>query len=402
LLFVNSKAIPVKRGCSKSRKTVLSRALWWVLSASDKFSLNQGIRTMRLIILSISIHMLAILTGLAQMRPVSVMEGNVVLNYTITRYVPVWEVSSNGKGNDGLLSHHRQFFQQTDRKGIQAFKDLIYTKGMVPEEVADLDAKALEARLSRDRFTIYYRIQYGDYSIFIGHLNNSKRRSIIPFQVRGSQWTIAPQFADTDLYSLLSSGDFDPYMGLSDGRLICSYGFEEVNGLIDRIHDYSGNGNHALRKAVTIVDGRFGGAVKLSGAEVTSVTPNWAGEITDGISINFHLQMAKMVYNTERNRTVLSLGNDHKALKLETANGLLRLTYPVSSGVQYVEWSYTPGVWSHISIEVLKTGVTVQENGMEVASSSIIPHMTFPGSTLRIGAANGAKATMDELRIKAR
>lgn len=354
---------------------------------------------MRLVILSISLLVLSILPGMAQLRPVSVMEGNVILNYSITRYVPVWEVSSNGKGSDGLLSHHRQFFQHTDRKGIQVFKDMIYTKGMVPTDVASMDAKALQARLSRDHFTIYYRVQYGDYSIFIGHLNSSRRRSIIPFLVEGNRWTIAPQFADTDLYALLSSSDFDPYMGVSDGRLVCSYGFEEVNGLIDRIHDYSGNGNHAPRRSLTIVDGRFGGAVKLSGAEVTSVTPDWVGEVRNGISINFHLQMAKMVYNTENNRTVLSLGNDREGIRLETANGLLRLSYPVSGGVQYVEWPYTAGVWSHVSIEVLNTGVTVKENGVEVASSRIVPQMTFPGSTLRIGAANGAKAAMDELRI---
>jgi len=335
----------------------------------------------------------------AQRRPVSVVHGGSMFNYTITRYVPVWEVAPKEEGKEGFLSQHQKFFKESNPKGIEALKDMLYTRGMVPADVAKLSGTALESRLSKDRFTIYYRVQYGDHSIFLCHLNNSPVRSVIPFRVEGSQWILDPGFAETDFYGLLSSSNFDPYMGLMGGEPICAFGFEEVSGLINFLQDYSGKGNNASRKFVSIVDGRFGGALKLSGAEATAVTLNRAPEVKSGFVIDFHLQVLKMVYNTEKSRTVMTLGNDNTAIRVETANGLLRVAYPVSSGTQHLEWPYAPDVWSLISIEVLKDNVTVRENGVEVASSRIAPDQRFKGNVLRLGAPNGVKANIDELRI---
>lgn len=335
----------------------------------------------------------------AQRRPVSVVHGGSMFNYTITRYVPVWEVTPKEGKKEGFLSQHQKFFKESNPKGIEALKSMLYTRGMVPADVAKLDGEALESRLSKDKFTIYYRVEYGNHSIFLCHLNNSPVRSVIPFRIEGSKWILDPDFADTEFYELLSSSNFDPYMGLAGSELICAYGFEEVSGLTSILHDYSGKGNHAPRKSVSIVDGRFGGALKIYGSEATSVKLNRAVSATGGFVVDFHLQVMKMVYNTEKKRTVMTLGNDDSAIRVETANGLLRVSYPVGSGTQYLEWPYSPEVWSLISIEVLKDGVTVRENGAVVASSRISPDSRFKADVVRLGAPNGVKANMDELRI---
>jgi len=325
-----------------------------------------------------------------------------MFNYTITRYVPVWDVASKEEGKEGFLSQYQKFFKESSPKGIEALKDMLYTRGMVPADVAKLNGPALESRLSKDRFTIYYRVQYGDHSIFLCHLNNSPVRSVIPFRVVGNQWILDPGFAETEFYELLSNPNFDPYMGLAGGEPICAFGFEEVSGLKNFLQDYAGKGNNAPRKSVSIVDGRFGGALKLFGAEATSVTLNTAAEVRIGFVIDFHLQVLKMVYNTERSRTVMTLGSDDAVIRVETSNGLLRVAYPVASGTQHLEWPYAPDVWSLISIEVLKDRVTVRENGVEVASSRIAPDQRFKGNVLRLGAPNGVKANMDEFRITAK
>lgn len=322
-----------------------------------------------------------------------------MFNYTVVRYVPVWEVKSSDDSRSGLLSQHTQFFKQADSKGLQALKDMLYTRGLVPEEVARLDGSDLEARLSEDRFTIYYRVEFGNHSIFLCHLNNSPVRSVVPFRIEQGRWILDPDFADTEFYELLSSPDYDPYMGLKGGRVICSYGFEEVSGLSSVIQDYSGMGNHAPRTSVSIVDGRFGGAMKLNGSPATSVTPDWGTESVRNFTIDFHLQVARMLYNTEKHRTILSLGQGQREFKLETANGLLRLTYPTSSGFQRLEWPYSPDVWSLLSIEFHKNQVSVKENGVEVASSRLSPLLVLKDSPLRLGAPQGVKANLDELRI---
>lgn len=353
---------------------------------------------MRFKVILLLLIFVSVQSVMAQRRPVSVIHDNAIYNYAITRYVPVWDVTSKGKAGDGLLTQHRQFFQVASSSSLQAFKDLIYSKGMVPSDVSQLDGKALESRLSKDRFTIHYRIQHGNYSIFVGHLNDSPVRSVIPFIIEGSKWTIATEFVNTGFYELLISSDFDPYMGLKDGKVVCSYGFEEVNGLINYIQDYSGNGNHATRNGVTIVDGRFGGALKVSGSEATSVVVNRSGELVNGFSIDFHLQVARMVYNTERRRTVIHVDG----YRLETSDGLLRLSYPLASGTQVLEWAYTPDVWVHLSLDVNRQGVTVRENGKEVASSRMAPLPMRKEAKLSIGAQSGFKGIMDELRLIAR
>lgn len=340
--------------------------------------------------------------AVAQRRPVSMIHNHAPYNYTIVRYVPVWEVESKQRGQDGLLGQHRQFFRNTDHRGLQALKDMLYSRGMVPMDIAAMDAETMESRLSNDRFSIYYRIQYRDHSIFLAHLNGSPVRSVIPFLVNGGRWTLDPDFADTEFYELLSNPDFDPYMGTMDGRLVLAYGFEELPGTPKVFHDYSGRGNHASIVSAPIVDGRFGGALKLSGNEAATVTPDWGDGVRNGFAIDFHLQVAKMVYNTEKNRTVWSFGAGKDMIRMETANGLLRVTYPVGSGIQQIEWPYTPDVWSLLSIEFVKGGVTVRENGEEIASSRLAPVMPLKGSTLRLGGTNGVKANMDELRITVR
>ncbi|MCF8258755.1 MAG: hypothetical protein K9J06_14460 [Flavobacteriales bacterium] len=338
----------------------------------------------------------------AQRRPVSVVHDASIFNYTITRYVPVWEVTPKEGEKEGFLSQHQKFFKESDPKGIAALKSMLFSRGMVPADVAKLDGEALESRLSKDRFTIYYRVEYGDHSIFLCHLNNSPVRSVIPFRIEGSKWILDPDFADTEFYGLLSSSSFDPYMGLVGGESVCAFGFEEVSGLTSILQDYSGKGNHAPRKSVSIVDGRFGGALKIYGTVATSVRLKQTMCASDGIVVDFHLQVLKMVYNTEKKRTVMTLGNDDAAIRVETVNGLLRLSYPVGSGTQFLEWPYTPEVWSLISIEILKDGVTVRENDVEVASSRIAPDPRFKANVLRLGAPNGVKANMDELRIAAK
>lgn len=340
--------------------------------------------------------------AVAQRRPVTVLHEGSFYNYNITRYVPVWEVASKEQGKEGFLSQHQKFFKESSPKGVESLKEMLYSRGMVPDDVVGLNGSDLENRISKDKFTIYYRVQYREHSIFLCHLNNSPVRSVIPFRIEGRQWILDSDFAETDFYELLSNSNFDPYMGLVGGELICAFGFEEVSGITDIVQDYSGKGNNASRKSVHIVDGRFGGALKISGDEATVVSLNRAAETRSGFVIDFHLQLMKMVYNTEKNRTILTLEGDNEAIRVETSNGLFRVAYPVVSGEQYLEWPTTPDVWSLISIEVLKDRVIVRENGIEVASSRIGPNLRFRGKVLRIGAPNGVKANMDELRIVAK
>ncbi len=45
-------------------------------------------------------------SAFGQRRPVSVVHDHVMYNYTVIRYVPVWDIRS-GATEDGLLSKHR-------------------------------------------------------------------------------------------------------------------------------------------------------------------------------------------------------------------------------------------------------------------------------------------------------
>ncbi len=238
--------------------------------------------------LIILFSVLSLCTVFGQKRPVTVIENNVMFNYTITRYVPVWEIQSGKNEQEGLLSQHKQFFKEATNTGLQSLKNLLYSKALVPDDVKRMDAKAMESYLASNRLVIHYRIQYKEHSIFLAHLNNSPVRSVIPFRIEGSKWILDPEFANTEFYALLSNREFDPYMGLKEGVVVCSFGFEEVVGM-NRFHDYSGNRNHLAIKSATIVDGRFGGALKLNGAEVGTASLNNNMPSKDRFKVDFHL-----------------------------------------------------------------------------------------------------------------
>ena len=333
-----------------------------------------------------------------QKRPVTVIHDNVMFNYSITRYVPVWEVQSGKKGQEGLLSQHKSFFNEVTGKGLDALKGLIFSKALVPEHVKPMDAKSMETFLASNALVIHYRVQYKDYSIFLAHLNNSPTRSVIPFLVDGGKWILDPSFAETDFYKLLSARDFDPYMGIKDGQVVCSFGFEEVVDMT-RFYDYSGSGNHLTIRSAAIVDGRFGGALKLNGASVGSSKLHVERSSNGTTSVDMHLQIPKMVYNTEKIRRVFSMASNGSVMKLEVMGAKLRFTYPSATGDQHLEWKYVPDAWAHIDLLMNESGVSVQVDGRTMATSSLLSTMRIDGALLNIGAEGGAKAQMDEFRI---
>jgi hypothetical protein len=342
---------------------------------------------------------LSFCTVSGQKRSVTVIENNVMFNYTITRYVPVWEIQSGKNEQEGLLSQHKQFFKEATNTGLQSLKNLLYSKALVPDDVKRMDAKAMESYLASNRLVIHYRIQYKEHSIFLAHLNNSPVRSVIPFRIEGSKWILDPEFANTEFYALLSNLEFDPYMGLKEGVVVCSFGFEEVVDM-ERFYDYSGNRNNLAIKSATIIDGRFGGALKLNGAEVGTASLKNNMPSKDRFKVDFHFQIPKMVYNTEKIRGVVSLvGSNESALKVEVVGTKLRLSYPAIAGVQRLEWNYTPESWAHITVEINSKGVSVRVDDTVVSSSSVLSTLSLEGGKVQIGAANGVKANMDEFRI---
>lgn len=333
-----------------------------------------------------------------QKRPVSVIHNNSLFNYAITRYVPAWEIQKGQNRSDGLLSNHPQFFKQVTANGLESFKGLIYSKALVPDNVKSMSAADMEAHLASNKLVIHYRIQFKNHSIFIAHINDSPVRSVIPFLIDGGRWILDPSFADTDFYQLISSKDFDPYMGLP-GEVIASYAFEDVSKTA-HYFDYSGRGNNGALRTAHIVDGRFGGALRLNGNVAGSVSINNTGGLQKNFAMDFHLQVAKMVYNTERKREVLTLkGVDGQTLRLEVVGSMLRFSYPTSTGVRKLEWASSPDVWTRISVRFKEGSVVVEVDGVEVGSTTVPSLFVLENSVLQFGSENGVKASMDEFRI---
>jgi len=334
-----------------------------------------------------------------QKRSVTVVSNNTLYNYNITRYVPVWEVQSGKVGQEGLLSQHKQFFKEATNGGLTSLKDLFYTKALVPDNVKQMDSKAMESHLAANSLVIYYRVQYKEHSIFLAHLGDRTVRSVIPFLVEGSKWTLDPTFAETDFYKLLSSRDFDPFMGISDGQVVCSFGFEEVVGM-KRFYDYSGYQHHLKLGNASVVDGRFGGALRLTGNVVGTTVLRNLPTSNGTFSVDVHMNIAKMVYNTEKVRGVFSLvGANVKGMFLELVGNRMRLTYPTASGSHKLEWKYVADKWFHLDIESNAAGVVVKLDGLIEVSSTVPTSMVLPGSVVVIGSEDGAKAILDEFRI---
>ena len=335
---------------------------------------------------------------LGQLRPVSVVYDHVMFNYSITRYVPVWEIKSEKNAKKGLLSQHSNFFREVSPNGLEAFKGLIFGKAFVPSEVEDMDAATLESHLESYSFTIHYRVQYRNHSIFLAHLNNSDVRSVIPFRIEGSRWILDPDFAESELYALLSDRNFDPYMGVM-GQPVVLFGFEEQPDRY-QFFDYSGRGNHGKVRSASIVDGRFGGALKLAGNVAGAATLDNIGIGSSAFQVDFHVNVPKMVYNTEKVRGLLSMtATNGKMVTLELVGNDVRLKYPCATGIAEVKWRYTPDIWSRVSITFNPKGVVVNMDADQAASSTTPSQFDLKGARLVIGAENGVKATMDEFRI---
>lgn len=336
--------------------------------------------------------------ALGQLRPVSVVHDHVMYNYSITRYVPVWEIKSEKDAKKGLLSQHANFFREVSPSGLDSFKGLIFGKAFIPSEVEEMDASTLESHLESHSFTIHYRVQYRNHSIFLAHLNNSEVRSVIPFRIEGSRWILDPDFAETDFFSLLTNRSYDPYMGVL-GQPVLLFGFEEQPDRT-QFFDYSGKGNHGKARSATIVDGRFGGAIKLAGNVAGTATLRNIGIGSSAFQVDFHVNIPKMVFNTEKVRGLLSMTSpDGRVLTLELVGNDMRLQYPTSKGVEEVKWHYTSDIWSRVSITFNPKGVVVSSDADRVASSSIPALFDLKDTQLVIGAEQGAKATMDEFRI---
>lgn len=334
-----------------------------------------------------------------QKRSVTVFHNNTIYNYSITRYVPVWEVQSGKDGKEGLLSQQKQFFKQATNGGLSSLKDLFYSKALVPENVKQMDSKAMESHLASNSLVIYYRVQYKDHSIFLAHLGNRTVRSVIPFRVDGGKWILDASFSETEFYKLLSSRDFDPYMGIRDGQVVCAFGFEEVAEM-KHIYDYSGYQHHLKLNNVSIGDGRFGGALRLSGGVVGTAVLNNLPTSNGTFSIDVHMNIANMVYNTEKKRSVLSLvGANTQGMLLQLVGTKMRLTYPTAGGSHNLEWSYVADKWFHLDIESNPSGVAVKLDGIIEVSSAVPTSIGLQKSTLTIGAQEGAKGMLDEFRI---
>lgn len=333
-----------------------------------------------------------------QLRPVSVVHDHLMFNYTIIRYVPVWEIRSEKEAKKGLLSQHANFFREVSPQGLDAFKGLIYGNAFVPSEVKEMDAATLETHLESHSFTIHYRVQFRNHSIFLAHLNGSDVRSVIPFRIEGSRWILDPDFAESELYALLSNRNFDPYMGVM-GQPVVLFGFEEQPDR-GQFFDYSGKGNHAAVRSASIVDGRFGGALKLAGNVAGTATLDNIGVGSSAFQVDFHLNVPKMVYNTEKVRGIVSMtAKDGHSMTLELSGSDMRLRYPSSNGMEEVRWLYTPDIWNRVSVTFNPKGVVVNMDSERVASSSTAAQFDLKDAQLKVGAEQGAKATMDEFRI---
>ncbi|MDP6909043.1 MAG: hypothetical protein QF371_06030, partial [Flavobacteriales bacterium] len=231
-------------------------------------------------------------SSIAQRRNVSMIDGNQMFSYTITRYSPAWEIQSGKpEKSEPHLSDNSKLFQKLEDSNVHNLKNLLYAKGFVPNEVVEMNGRSMEKYLARNRLVMHYRIRYRDHTIFLAHLNNSRSRSVVPFLIQSNRWILDAGFAESDFFNLISKPYFNAYTGSFDGLPICDLAFEEIESK-RMIYDYSGRSNAAIVKDLKIVDGRIGGAAKLGQESELTIDLRNETDLADArFSIDFHLNI---------------------------------------------------------------------------------------------------------------
>ena len=86
----------------------------------------------------------------SQRRNVSMMDGNQMFSYTITRYSPAWEIQSGvSEENEPVLSENSKLFRKLEDSNVNNLKNLLYAKGFVPNEV-ESQQKTCQAKQLQD------------------------------------------------------------------------------------------------------------------------------------------------------------------------------------------------------------------------------------------------------------
>ncbi len=337
-------------------------------------------------------------SSIAQRRNVSMIDGNQMFSYTITRYSPAWEIQSGKpEKSEPHLSDNSKLFQKLEDSNVHNLKNLLYAKGFVPNEVVEMNGRSMEKYLARNRLVMHYRIRYRDHTIFLAHLNNSRSRSVVPFLIQSNRWILDAGFAESDFFNLISKPYFNAYTGSFDGLPICDLAFEEIESK-RMIYDYSGRSNAAIVKDLKIVDGRIGGAAKLGQESELTIDLRNETDLADArFSIDFHLNIENSLFNKERKREVLSaMTEKNKTLEIFLDNGNLQIL------VMDAEMLTVPcetDKWFHIKIMQKGKGLSVKIDGEEIITGTINSTSVLDNTILRMGGRYSFRGLLDEFRI---
>ncbi|MCF8277587.1 MAG: LamG domain-containing protein [Flavobacteriales bacterium] len=339
------------------------------------------------------------ITAVAQQRSVSVIHDNQMFNYTITRYSPPWEIQSGEqKDSNGMLSENAKLFKRVDDAKVDNLKGLLYSKGFVPSEIKSVNGRSMEDYLARKKLVMHYRIQYKEHTIFIAHLNSSATRSVIPFRVESGKWLLDPDFVESDFFHLIAQPYFDVFTGVFNGQPFSYLAFEEVdaNGII---YDYSGRGRNGKTSKTSIVDGRIGGALKLTDDSRLNVSFIDESSLKgDRFSISGHLNVMDVVSNADRQRVVFKVQNDLGIaieVYLENGNINVRTVGAKSLSVPCPK----KDLWFHFAIKQAGKKLSLEIDGEELTATTINASDLMYGSVLSFGGENSFKGYLDELLI---
>jgi len=338
------------------------------------------------------------LQATAQLRNVSVIHDNVMFNYTITRYSPAWEIQSGESMNNApLANEHSKLIRKVDDANVQNLKSLLYTKGFVPGGVEKMDGKTMEEYLAKNKLVMHYRIRFRDHTIFLAHLNNSATRSVIPFLIDGGRWILDPSFAETDFFKLISKPYFNAFTGTFDGQPIADMGFEEISKS-GTVYDYSGKGNDASVQKSTIVDGRIGGALKVSPESVFSIDLRNEKDLTGShFLVDFHVNVQNLTSTKGEGLRMLSFKTETgQNLDVSYADGQLIVKV---LGAPELSSKLSLATWAHISITQKNKKISLLIDGNEVDSQTSQASNVLVGTVLAIGGNGSFKGLIDELRI---
>ena len=330
----------------------------------------------------------------AQKQSPSLIYQNHVISYNIVRYSPIWEIQEKGVANSEAVVASR-LFRNVRVSETQALRSFLFQEENEPADLKQLKGEEYIADLSSKRINIYYRIEYDSRQIYLATLNKHSSRSIMPFKEVNGRWELDTGFMNDPFFECLQNPDFNPYTGEFAGRVMRSYGFEELTA--GKLNDHSGSDGQAIASGTAISSGRIGSALQVKGNSTVHI-PTDGFESGKQIFLDFHVNIGSALKSKEW-RTIIRSDNDGLVVEYRPKDESFSEVRIVFNGTQSSEILHELGSekWYHINIQVREGKATLKLDG-SIKAVVNQPSILVPKKFL-IQNKENARFKLDELNI---